>query len=73
MNLLKIVTIFNWAIVAFLAYLVTMETVFPTKGGDAAGRGMGIAIYYLAIAGLVVLIVRSQYHLQNLRVYPSHS
>lgn len=57
MNLLKIVTIFNWAIVAFLAYLVTMETVFPTKGGDAAGRGMGIAIYYLAIAGLVVLIV----------------
>lgn len=57
MSFLKIITIFNWAIVAFLAYLVIMETAFPAKGGDAAGRGMGIAIYYLAIAGLVVLVV----------------
>jgi len=64
MNFLKIITIFNWTIVAFLAYLVTMESAFPTKGGDAAGRGIGIAIYYLAIAGLIVLIVL------NLLPYP---
>jgi len=56
MNILKIVTILNWTVIAFLGFLVAAETLFPTKGGDAAGRGLGQAIYYLAIIALVVLL-----------------
>ncbi len=57
MNLLKIIAVFNWVVVAFLLYLVAAETLFPAKGGDAAGRGMGLAIYYLAIIALVLLLI----------------
>ena len=57
MNLLKLITILNWIVIAFLGYLVAMETIFPAKGGDAAGRGMGLAIYYLAAIAFVVLVV----------------
>ncbi len=56
MNFLKLITIVNWAAIALLAYLVIAETLFPAKGGDAAGRGIGQAIYYLAIIGLVILL-----------------
>jgi hypothetical protein len=56
MNLLKLISILNWTIIAILGYLVAMETIFPAKGGDAAGRGIGQAIYYLAIIALVVLL-----------------
>lgn len=55
--MLKIITIVNWIAIAFLALLVGMETFFPTKGGDAAGRGMGQAIYFLAAIVLVVLLI----------------
>jgi len=57
MNILRLISTFNWAAIAFLAYLVIAETLFPAKGGDAAGRGMGQAIYYLAITALVVLLL----------------
>lgn len=57
MNILKIVTYFNWLVIAVLVYVVAMETIFPAKGGDAAGRGIGQAIYYLAIFALVLLTV----------------
>ncbi|MCE7926719.1 MAG: ankyrin repeat domain-containing protein [Haliscomenobacteraceae bacterium CHB4] len=56
MNLLKIITLLNWLIIAILAFLVIAETISPAKGGDAAGKGMGQAIYYLAIIALVVLV-----------------
>lgn len=55
MNLLKIITLLNWLVIAILGFLVVAETLSPTKGGDAAGKGMGQAIYYLAIIALVVL------------------
>ena len=55
--MLKIITILNWIVVAIVGYLVIAETLFPTKGGDAAGRGMGQAIYWLAIIALVVLLI----------------
>ncbi len=57
MNFLKIVTVLNWIVLAVLAFLVIAETLSPAKGGDAAGRGMGLAIYYLAIVALLVLLV----------------
>lgn len=57
MTLLKLITIINWIVIAVLAFLVAAETISPAKGGDAAGRGMGQAIYYLAIIALVVLLV----------------
>ncbi len=56
MNFLRIITVLNWIVIAFVAYLVIAETLFPAKGGDAAGRGMGQAIYYLAIIALVILL-----------------
>jgi|GEM_PF-741455 len=56
MNFLKIITILNWIVIAILAVLVAAETIWPAKGGDAAGRGMGQAFYYLAIIALFVLL-----------------
>ncbi len=55
--MLKVVTVINWIVIGILAILVGAETLFPTKGGDAAGRGMGQAIYYLAIIALVALLI----------------
>ncbi len=59
MNLLKIITIFNWIVIALIGFLVIAETLTstPSKGGDAYGRSIGTAIYYLAIIALVVLII----------------
>lgn len=56
MNLLKIITIFNWIVIALIGFLVIAETITstPSKGGDAYGRSIGMAIYYLAIIALVV-------------------
>ncbi|MBC7774283.1 MAG: hypothetical protein H7246_02505, partial [Phycisphaerae bacterium] len=56
MNLLKIIVILNWVVIAIIGFLVAAETLFPAKGGDAAGRGIGQAIYYLSIIALVVLL-----------------
>lgn len=56
MNIIKIITVLNWLVIAILAFLVIAETLSPAKGGDAAGRGMGQAIYYLAIIALFVLL-----------------
>lgn len=55
--MLKIIVFFNWLVVAVLAILVGAETLSPSKGGDAAGRGMGVLVYYVAIVALVVLLV----------------
>lgn len=56
MNIIKIITVLNWLVIAILGFLVVAETLSPAKGGDAAGRGMGQAIYYLAIIALFVLL-----------------
>ena len=56
-TLLKIVTLLNWIIIALLAFVVIAETLNPAKGGDAAGRGIGQALYYGAIMLLVVLLI----------------
>ena len=56
-NMEKIISIVNWIVIAVLAFMVIMETLNPTKGGDAAGRGIGQAIYYLAIMGVIVLVI----------------
>ncbi|MCC7467446.1 MAG: ankyrin repeat domain-containing protein [Saprospiraceae bacterium] len=56
--MLKAITIFNWIVIAILAFLVIAEALSPHKGGgDAAGRGIGQALYYLAIAALVILLI----------------
>lgn len=55
--MIKIVTIINWVVTGLLGLLVLAETLFPAKGGDAAGRGMGQAIYYLAIIAVIVLLI----------------
>jgi hypothetical protein len=56
--MLKFITILNWIVIAILAFLVIAEALSPHKGGgDAAGRGIGQAIYYLAIIALVVLLI----------------
>jgi hypothetical protein len=57
MNFVKIVALINWVVIAVLAVLVAGETLSPAKGGDAAGRGIGQAIYYLAMIALAVLLV----------------
>ncbi len=64
MNLLKIITILNWVVIAVLGALVALETFFPAKGGEAAGRGMGLFVYYVSIAVLAVLLIL------NLLPYP---
>ena len=57
MNLIKIITVINWIVIAVLGFLVIVETITPTPGGDAAGRGMGQAIYVFAIIACGVLLV----------------
>lgn len=57
MSILKIISIINWIVVVVLAILVTAETISPAKGGDAAGRGIGQAFYYLAIIALILLLL----------------
>lgn len=55
--MLKTIIILNWIIIGVLALLVGAETFFPAQGGDAAGRGMGKAIYWLSVIVLGVLLV----------------
>ncbi len=55
--MIKVVTLINWIVIGLLGMLVLAETLFPAKGGDAAGRGMGLAIYYLAIIAVIVLLI----------------
>lgn len=57
MNLIKIVTVVNWIAIGLLFLLVGAETLFPTKGGDAAGRGIGQALYQLSIIVLILFLV----------------
>lgn len=56
-SMLKIIVIINWIAIGILALLVLAETLFPAKGGDAAGKGIGQAIYYLAIFALAILLI----------------
>lgn len=56
--MLKIITVLNWIVIGVLTFLVIAEALSPSKGGgDAAGRGMGQALYFLAIVLLVVLLI----------------
>ncbi|MBD2700356.1 ankyrin repeat domain-containing protein [Spirosoma sp. BT702] len=55
--MLKIVTIVNWLAIAILGVLLAISYVFPTKGGDAAGRGMGEAILLFASIAFGVLLI----------------
>lgn len=48
---------FNWVAIGGLALLILAVTFFPARGGDAAGRGMGQAFYYLSVISLVVLLL----------------
>ncbi|MCB0639934.1 MAG: ankyrin repeat domain-containing protein [Lewinella sp.] len=55
--MLKIITLINWIVIAILAILVAAEAISPSKGGDAAGRGMAQAFYFLAIVALIALLI----------------
>ncbi|WP_170061122.1 ankyrin repeat domain-containing protein [Spirosoma aerolatum] len=55
--MLKYITVINWIIIGILALLVISSLLFPTKGGDAAGRGMGEATLILAGIVLGVLLL----------------
>lgn len=58
MTFLKLVTYFNWAVLALLGLLVVLGTLFPGKsGGESYGRALSSFYYYLAIIGLVILLV----------------
>jgi hypothetical protein len=57
MNFIKIVTVVNWIAIGLLLLLVGAETLFPAKGGDAAGRGIGQAFYYLSIFLLILFLI----------------
>ena len=57
MNLLKMITILNWVVIAILGFAVVADSLSPGKGGgDAAGRAYGQAYFYLAFIALVVLL-----------------
>lgn len=57
-TLLKVVTGINWIIISFLAFVVIGATLTSGKGGgDAAGRGIGQALYYGTIILLVVMLI----------------
>ncbi len=54
MNLVKIVTILNWLIIAVVGFVAVSEALSPNRGGgDAATRGLG----QIPIIALVVLLV----------------
>lgn len=57
MNLVKLITIINWIIIGVLAFVVISETISPSRGGDAATKGLGQAIYILAIILMAVLVI----------------
>jgi hypothetical protein len=65
MTVLKVITILNWIVVAVLGFLVVADVLTGNRsGGEAAGRGIGQALLYAAMAALGVLIVL------NLLPYP---
>ncbi|MBL7779887.1 MAG: ankyrin repeat domain-containing protein [Saprospiraceae bacterium] len=56
--LLRIITVFNWLVIAFLAFFFILDLIEPKKGGgDAAGKGIGDALVFLVRALLVALII----------------
>ncbi len=55
--MVRIITMFNWAAIGGLALLILAATILPAKGGDATGRGMGPAFYYLSVIALAVLVL----------------
>lgn len=56
MSVLKLVTFLNWVIIAILAAIFVGMTIFPSKGGDAATRGLGEGISFLALISCVILL-----------------
>lgn len=57
--LLRLITVFNWLVIALLAFLLVAELLNPKRGygGDAATRGLGDALVWLAGIALVVLVI----------------
>ncbi|WP_420147519.1 ankyrin repeat domain-containing protein [Spirosoma sp.] len=55
--MLKYIIVINWVFVAILGLLLAISFLSPTKGGDAAGQGMGQAILNLATIALVLLLI----------------
>ncbi|WP_461091867.1 ankyrin repeat domain-containing protein [Spirosoma gilvum] len=55
--MLKYITVINWIAIAILGILVIGSLLSPTKGGEAAGRGIGEAFELLARIVLGVLLV----------------
>ncbi len=56
MAILKLVTFLNWIIIAFLALIFIGMTIFPSKGGDAATKGLSEGINYLALFLMLILL-----------------
>ncbi|MBK7428985.1 MAG: ankyrin repeat domain-containing protein [Saprospiraceae bacterium] len=56
MTILKLVTFLNWIIIAFLALIFIGMTIFPSKGGDAATKGLSEGINYLALFLMLILL-----------------
>lgn len=58
MNFLKIISVVNWIAIGLLFLFIAIATLSPSKGGgDAAGRGMGEAVYFLSIILFILLLV----------------
>ena len=56
MAILKLVTYLNWIIIAILAAIFIGMTISPSKGGDAASKGIGDGIRYLALILMLLLL-----------------
>lgn len=58
MDLLPLITVINWLVVTVLGFLLLAEIVRPSPGGgDAAGRGIGLFFFYVAIGAFFVLLI----------------
>ncbi|GAB3989383.1 hypothetical protein GCM10028807_14170 [Spirosoma daeguense] len=55
--MIKYITIINWIAIIVLGVVVVVSLVFPTKGGDAASKGMGEAIVLFACIALATLLL----------------
>ena len=55
--MLKVISVINWLAIVLLAILVCYSLLSPTKGGDAATRGLQPAFNVLGLGLLAVLIL----------------
>jgi hypothetical protein len=56
MTLLKLITFLNWVAIGILAFIAAALAIFPSRGGDAATKGMGEGILMLAATAMLVLL-----------------